>query len=323
VIAADAGVLEGKRGGLDRRGHELSDADVVWMQWNRRSWGRDARAAQRLIDFRRSFRAPVVATLHDMFAPRGLRETWLDAEIWNLRLLGQLAQRFVVHSPDEVGRTRGLVPRNRVRVVPHFVEQRERSLSPDEARARLGVQGRRIVTLLGFIYGRKGHKKMLESIPRLPDDVLVVYAGGNVAGREIALAKIQERATELRLGPDRLRITGWLTEEQLDKWIAATHLAILPFRDLSASGSLSTWVAAGKPILVHDLPGFAEYNARVPGALRVAASLEPVVLAEAIGRELAGDLPDVDARVVALRDDLSVAKTLDRYLAVFREATAG
>jgi hypothetical protein len=156
----------------------------------------------------------------------------------------------------------------------------------------------------------------------LPDDVLVVYAGGNVAGREVALAKIQERARELRLGPDRLRITGWLTEEQLDEWIAATHLAILPFRDLSASGSLSTWIAAGKPMLVNDLPGFAEYNARVPGALRVAPSLEPVVLAEAIERELAGGLPDIDPRVVALRDDLSVAKTLDRYLDVFCEAAA-
>jgi len=187
VVTADAGVLEGKRGGLDQRGRELAEADVVWMQWNRRSWGRDARAAQRLVDFRRTFRAPIVVTLHDVFAPRSRREAWLEGETWNMRLVGRLAQRFVVHSEDEVGRTRGLVPIDRVRVVPHFVEQRTASISAKEARARLGVEGRRVVTLLGFIYGRKGHKKMLEAIPRLPDDVLVVFAGGKVAGRVVAL----------------------------------------------------------------------------------------------------------------------------------------
>jgi glycosyltransferase involved in cell wall biosynthesis len=323
VLTADADVLERRRGGLDQRGRELADADIVWMQWNRRSWGRDARAAQRLIDFRRTFRAPIVVTLHDVFAPRSLREAWLEGEMWNMRLVGRLGRRFVVHSQDEVGRTRGLVPTDRIRVVPHFVEQRSRSVPRDEARARLGVEGRRVVTLLGFIYGRKGHKKMLEAIPRLPDDVLVVYAGGNVAGREIALRNIRERARELRLGDDQLRITGWLDDDQLDDWIAATDLAILPFRDLSASGSLSTWIAAGKPMLVSDLPGFAEYNARVPGALRIASSLEPRVLADAIERELASELPDPDPRVVALRDDLTVAKTLDRYLDVFQEAAAG
>jgi glycosyltransferase involved in cell wall biosynthesis len=322
VITADAGVLEGKRGGLDQRGRELVDADVVWMQWNRRSWGRDARTAQRLIDFRRTFRAPIVVTLHDVFAPRSMREAWLEGETWNTRLVGRLGDRFVVHSEDEVGRTRGLLPTDHVRVVPHFVEHRQPTISRDEARRRLGVDARRVLTLLGFIYGRKGHKRMLEAIPRLPAEVLVVYAGGNVAGREVALANIRERARQLRLDDDRLRITGWLTDQQLDDWIAATDLAILPFRDLSASGSLSTWIAAGKPILVSDLPGFAEYNERVPGALRIAHSLEPVVLANAIERELGTDLPDPDPRVVALRDDLSVAKTLDRYLDVFREVAA-
>src|SRR5262245_51023325 len=92
VIAADAGVLEGRHGGLDALGRSLSSSDLVWMQWNRRSWGRGARAAQRLIDFGRGSRVPLVLTLHDLFAPRGIRERWLDSETWNLRLAGRMAR---------------------------------------------------------------------------------------------------------------------------------------------------------------------------------------------------------------------------------------
>ena len=72
---------------------------------------------------------------------------------------------------------------DRLRVIPHFVERRTLSLSAEEARARLGLSDRRIVTLLGFVYGRKGHRYAVEAVPYLPDDVVMVYAGGPVAGR--------------------------------------------------------------------------------------------------------------------------------------------
>ena len=321
VIEADAGLLEGRRGGLAARGRALTTADVVHMQWNRRSWGSGVRAAYRYLDFRRSCDRPLVVTLHDVFDRHGLRRRWLEPEAFNLRLVGRTAEHVVVHSQVEVERLHGLVSSERISVVPHFVERRDIAVGHDEARARLGIEGRRVVTLLGFIYGRKGHKVLLEAIPRLDPDVLVVFAGGPIADREKTLRVVQERATSLRLR-DRLRITGWLSEDELETWVAATDLAILPFRDLSASGSLSTWIAAARPILASDLPGFREYNARVPGALRIAASLEPRELARTITSQLASSLPEIDAAVAALRDDLSVPRSLDRYLDVGRAASA-
>ena len=191
------------------------------------------------------------------------------------------------------------MPVSRLRVVPHFVERREPSLSPAEARASLGLSGRRVVTLLGFVYGRKGHRYAVEAVPRLPADVVLVYAGGPVAGRSFVYDLALSKARELDLG-DRFRITGYLSEEELETWIAATHLAILPFTDLSASGSLSSWIAIGKPMLVSDLPGFREYDRRVPGALRFFAPPEPGPLATAVSELLEGPLPDPDPRVQEL-----------------------
>ena len=291
------------------------------MQWNRRGWGKHGGSLLRLMRFRRAYHGALVVTLHDIFDRHGVRERYLAPEAWSLRWLGRSADRIVVHSQVEVERLRGIIPADRLRVIPHFVEHRELALSPEEARARLGLADRRIVTLLGFVYGRKGHRYAVEAVPHLPEDVVMVYAGGPVAGRsfvhDLALAK----AEELGLG-DRFRITGYLSEEDLEAWIAATHLAILPFTDLSASGSMSSWIAAGKPMLVSDLPSVREYELRAPGALHLFSPPEPLPLAAAIRDLLAGPLPDPDPAVQRLAAELSLERTVERYLAVAREALA-
>ena len=291
------------------------------MQWNRRGWGKHGGSLLRLLRFRHAYRGALVVTLHDIFERQGVRERYLALDTWSLRWLGRAAERIVVHSDIEVERLRGIIPAERLRVVPHFVERRQLALSPVEARARLGLADRRIVTLLGFVYGRKGHRYAVEAVPALPEDVVMVYAGGPVAGRSYVHDLAVAKAQELDLG-DRFRITGYLSEEELETWIAATHLAILPFTDLSASGSLSSWIAAGKPMLVCDLPGFREYEARAPGALRFFSPTEPAPLATAIRKALDGPLPDPDPAVQHLAQELDMPRTLERYLAVAREALA-
>jgi hypothetical protein len=104
--------------------------------------------------------------------------------------------------------------------------------------------------------------------------------------------------------------------------MAATDLAILPFTDLSASGSLSSWIAVGKPMLVTDLPGFREYERRVPGSLHFFAPAEPIALAAAAERLLADPPPDPDPAVLRLRDELSMPRTVERYLEVVEEGLA-
>jgi glycosyltransferase involved in cell wall biosynthesis len=319
VLQVDAGRIDEKADRLDEVGGELAAAQVTLLQWNRRGWGKHGRSLVRLRRFRRSYRGALVVTLHDVFDRHGLRERYLQPDAWSLRWLSRAADRIVVHSQVEVERLRGIVPLDRVRVIPHFVHAHPLALDPAEARQRLGLADRRIVTLLGFVYGRKGHRYAVDAVPLLPKDVVMIYAGGPVAGRSHVHDLATNKASELGLG-DRFRITGYLSEEKLDTWIAATHLAILPFTDLSASGSLSLWIAAGKPMLVTDLPGFREYASRVPGALNLFGPPEAGSLAAAINELLAGTLLDPDERVLALGKELSMERTVERYLAVAAEA---
>ncbi len=68
---------------------------------------------------------------------------------------------------------------------------------------------------------------------------------------------------------DRVRITGYVDEDTLNQYLAATDVAVCPFREATASGSLSTWIAAGRPLVVSDLPLFAPYRAAAPEAFAV------------------------------------------------------
>ncbi|MFV2061889.1 MAG: glycosyltransferase [Chloroflexota bacterium] len=319
VQEVEAGRVDQQSGRLAEVAAELSESQVVLLQWNRRGWGKHGRSLPRLMRFRRAYRGALIVTLHDVFGRRGLRQRYLQPDVWSLRWLGRTADRIVVHSQIEVERLRGIIPVDRIRVVPHFVERRTLPLGPEEARAKLGLADRRIVTLLGFVYGRKGHRYAVEAVPFMPDDAVMIYAGGPVAGRSFVYDLTMSKAEELKLG-DRFRITGYLSDEELETWIAATNLAILPFTDLSASGSMSSWIAAGKPMLVSDLPGFREYARRVPGALNFFGPSEPWPLGSAISSLLEGPLPDPDEGVLKLGRELSMEHTLERYLRVAREA---
>ncbi len=321
IDEVEAGRVDQSSSQLAEVADELSDCEVVIMQWNRRGWGKNGRSLPRLMRFRRAYKGTLVVTLHDVFAREGLRQRHLQPDVWSLRWLGRTADRIVVHSQIEVERLRGIIPVDQIRVIPHFVERRELPLTPEAARAKLGLADRRIVTLLGFVYGRKGHRYAVDAVPFIPDDAVMVYAGGPVAGRSFVYDLATSKADELGLG-DRFRITGYLSDEELETWIAATHLAILPFTDLSASGSLSSWISAGKPMLVSDLPGFREYGRRVPGSLNFFGPTEPWPLGSAINELLGKPLADPDPGVQKLARELSMERTVDRYLDVAREAMA-
>jgi hypothetical protein len=74
-------------------------------------------------------------------------------------------------------------------------------------------------------------------------------------------------------------------------------------------------------MLVSDLPGTREYARRVPGALHFFGPAgEAWPLGAAISELLAEPLPDPDPGVLELAAELSMGRTVDRYLAVAGEA---
>lgn len=320
TLEADAGERDASRATLKETGHRLSGSAVVHLQWKPADWGGGLRAFARLRAFAGGCSQPMVVTLHDVWARSGVRERWLDSDVMALRWIGRSAARVVVHSDEERRRLKGLVPAEKVALVPHFVEERVMA-DADASREALGLAGKRVMTLLGFMVRRKGYRLTIEALGLLPDDVVALFAGGPIPGREARGDELRAHAEALGVA-HRVQITGYVAAERLDQALAATHVAICPFRDLSASGSLSTWISTGRPIVTSDLPQFREYDALVPGSLRIFRPLTPQAMADAVRSVLDVGPPQVDPDVVALRERLLTPRALEAYVRVYRAAAA-
>ncbi len=245
----------------------------------------------------------IQSTFQGMFSP----------EAFALREIANRANLMLVCTQQEAQRLCDRVDDRKLRIVPHFVEARSTNISPDEARAALGLDKVKVVTILGFIYPPKGHQIMVEAMSELPQEVTVVFAGGpsdgykNLESDLLILAKAK--------GVDeRLRITGYLSEEELEQYLIATDLAVCPFSRFSASGSLSTWISVACPILASDFPQIDEYNKLEPGSIKTFQPYTPDALAKAIQQNLLTSSKSNGSALKSLRQKLSMSVIFDEHL---------
>jgi glycosyltransferase involved in cell wall biosynthesis len=122
-----------------------------------------------------------------------------------------------------------------------------------EMRSRLKLEGRRALVILGFLARRKGYDLALEALRRLPEEYVLVAAGGeHEADRTGTEQWIRGLARELGV-MDRLRITGYLSEPELEQVTALADVVLAPFHEMSASASLHFALARGKAVVASDL----------------------------------------------------------------------
>ena len=229
------------------------------------------------------------------------------------------AARLVVHSEEERRRLDGLVPSAKIDVVPHFVEQRPSLPERHAAREALGLADRRVITLLGYMTKRRGHRLVLDALAGLPDDVTCLFVGSVIEGRDHIATGLREHAEGIGVS-DRVRFMGYVPDADLEIVLAATDVALCPFREMSASGALATWISAGRPIVASDLPAIRELDALVPGAVVRFAPYEPEPLRAAIVQALGEADGSADPRVQRLAAELATPRIEARYAEVYRAA---
>jgi glycosyltransferase involved in cell wall biosynthesis len=322
----DVDVLESDIGGRDAAwshlraaAGRLRSADVVHVQWRTADWDARFGGIPRLEVVLRSLRRPLVVTMHDVFVPEARWARRLSPGALGIRRLAHAATSLVVHSEDERARLDGFVPAAKVEVVPHFVEVRPSLPDRDAARSKLDLGDKRAVTLLGTITRRRGHRLVIDALASLPSDVTALFVGATIEGRDHVRLEHERHAVDAGVA-DRVRFLGYLPDDQLEDVLVATDVALCPFRVMSASGALATWISAGRPIVASDLAPIRELDALAPGALHAFAPYEPEALAarirEALDLAPAGPHPPV----VALARRLATPRIMDRYLGLYRAA---
>jgi glycosyltransferase involved in cell wall biosynthesis len=308
---------------LTNAADELSTADVIHAQVAARSssslWGPPPRAGTAIATFAARAGTPLVFTVHDLgpglaSEPAGA-VGWLKqaTRAWERKVLAAVddaASALIVSSAEEQRRLAERLPARKggVRAIPLPVPHAD---VPPAA-----PPGDPTITLLGFIHSRKGHSLAVEALPGFADRARLVFAGGTTGPWRWFARRLTRRAEQLGVG-DRLTITGPLDRTALERRLAATTLAICPFRDMAASGSLATWIGTGRPVLASALPQVDELNRLVPGSIEVFAPYTPEALAKRIHHLLEQPPPAAPRRQLAA--ELSPERVFARHETVYRE----
>lgn len=321
VTESDAGERGASYSELRRAARRLRHCDVVHLQWKLADWGPRTGGIPRMEVVLQSLRRPLVVTMHDVFARQGPWERLLSPSAVGLRRLGHAAASLVVHSEEERSRLSGLVREVKVEVVPHFVEVRGDLPDRAESKAALGLTGKRVITLLGYMTRRRGHRLVIDAMPELPEEVTALFVGSVIEGRDHVGHALEEHAADIGVA-GRVRFMGYLPEDELEAVLAATDVALCPFERMSASGALATWFSAGRPVVASDLAPFRELRAMQPDALHIFRPYEAGALASCINSTLDVATDARDPGVESLARRLATPRIVDRYIGLYRAAAS-
>ncbi len=201
--------------------------------------------------------------------------------------LASLATLLVVASASEADQLVGGVDppdrqqvRRRTTVVPLPVERAPSGRQPDD-HAPVPAAGRRPVDLavLGFLYPGKGVEDAIDIAAALTTDdraVTVTNDGAAAEGHADYAEELERYAAARGVS---FRLTGYLTDADLRRAVLGADVPLAPHRHISASGSVNTWLEAGRRPVVRRSPYVDELAARLPGVVVAADDLQGSVAA--------------------------------------------
>jgi glycosyltransferase involved in cell wall biosynthesis len=290
VGPAEHGVVRYARELAEADGGPRGDADVVHVHYTDRLFGPTAETSAEVFVGRAvAMGRPVVVTLHDVPPHDGSvlqrrRAAAYAAVVGACAAVvvtlhdvpphdGSVLQRrraaayaavvgacaaVVVNSEHEATRLRAFAD-----VVPAVVPLPVQPLPPGPVPPPDGQ-----VVVLGFLYPGKGHEEALRA---LPPGVGLTALGKPSDGHEDLVASLAE------LGP--LTVTGYVPDDELPARLRAASVPLAPHRHVSASGSIGSWLAAGRRPLVPDVAYTREVAQRSPGTLWLYDELAPALAA--------------------------------------------
>ncbi|MFH0955501.1 MAG: glycosyltransferase [Candidatus Micrarchaeota archaeon] len=158
-------------------------------------------------------------------------------------------------------------PRKKPVLIPLGFYQRIKTVSSFAAKERLGLAGKKILTLFGFVTRHKNYESVLRALHELGDEYHVVIIGEPKDAKY--LEKLRQLATDEKLSK-QVVFAGYVSLDGLNRYFSATDLFLFPYRNVTGSAALSFALNAQKPILCTNLPEFKKFEHQ--GILKTYAS---------------------------------------------------
>ena len=265
----------------------------IHLHFTDRLWGSDPESAADAIE-EIARRGPVTVTLHDLPQPSdGMRGLARRARCY--RRVVTAASGVVCNSRHEADLlARYTDPSIAPAVIPLPVDAEPLPAttapapapapSPTTASTRARPHPARSprVSVLGYVYPGKGHDRTIRAVAALDrwPRVVVEALGRASDGHERDLESIRRIARHSGVA---LQVSGFLPDAELLARCRLADVPVIAHQHVSASGSLATWLGAGRRPLVLRSPYMEEMAELHRGALTLVSARD---LPGAIGRAL-------------------------------------
>lgn len=226
--------------------------DAVWLQHEYGIFGGEA--GDMVLELVDRVAAPLIVTLHTVLAEPSARQREV------IEHLLRRASRVMVMSQHSMGLLQTLyrVPAERIAVIPHGAPDRPLRNTSDR-KARLGLEGRRVMMTFGLLGPGKGLETVIEALPAIVEhhpDVVYRIVGAThpnlvATDGESYRESLATLAESLGVGANVQWDNRFLDLDELLDQIEACDIYLTPYPNMqqSTSGTLSYAVALGKAVV--------------------------------------------------------------------------
>jgi glycosyltransferase involved in cell wall biosynthesis len=300
--------------------------DIVCLQHEFGIFG--GKAGAHILELISRLTMPVVTTLHTVLShPTAIQRAVME------RIVDASAKVVVMaNKARDLLRSVYLVPDDKIEVIAHGIPDVV-FVGPDEAKARLGFEGKSSILTFGLLSPNKGIEVMIDAMPailkRRADAVYVVLGATHPnlvrdqgeAYRDSLMARVRELGVEEHV----VFLDRFVDQAKLLEFISMCDVYVTPYLNEAqmTSGTLAYSFGLGKPVVSTPYWHARELLADGCGVL------VPFGDAVAIGREIAELLTDDDRRQAMCRRAYAMSRmmtwerTAERYMSVFEDTRQG
>lgn len=234
-----------------RLAKKMSNCDVMHIQSTYWCFGRHG---EFLSFFYRNVAPKVVTTLHEPIGHfhkgfiRYITERYYK---WLAKQTIKYSDKVLVSTEGKRQLDRMGLKSDKVLIAHRGSYQNPKIINKEECKEKLGLSGKKVILLFGRIRYGKGYDTILDILPNLDNDVVVLIAGSPRIESHMSYYKsLKEKAD------DRVIFHGFVEDEDIPVIFNASDIAVLPYRHSTQSDVIRMVLAFGLPCITSNLGFF-------------------------------------------------------------------
>ena len=175
----------------------------------------------------------------------------------NIKFLN-LSNKLITHNRNSISSMeKNGIKKEKLFLIP-LGTSKSKILDKTLCKKKLGIPNKKILTIFGFINLNKGHDLLIDILPELGEDYILIIAGASRTKEQIEYKSyLKDKISSAGL-QDRVKFLGFVDKKKLQVVANATDIFLYPYRWIASSAALNTAISYHIPTITSDLDYFKE-----------------------------------------------------------------